>query len=95
VIHGRDDTLVPVGEAQAFVERLRAVSTSPVVYAEVHGAQHAFDLFPSVRSAHIVGAVERFLLWARSESQVTRHDGADAVSSPDGAGNMSASGTSS
>ncbi len=93
VIHGRDDTLVPVGEARAFVERLRAVSTSPVVYAEVHGAQHAFDLFPSVRSAHIVGAVERFLLWARSENRMTRRDGADAVSSPDGAGNMSASGT--
>ena len=95
VIHGRDDTLVPVGEARAFVERLRAVSTSPVVYAEVHGAQHAFDLFPSVRSAHIVGAVERFLLWARSENRMTRRDGADAVSSPAGAGNMSASGTSS
>jgi len=61
VIHGKHDSLVPVAEPRHFVERLRAVSHSPVVYAELPGTQHAFDVFPSIRSAHVVRAVERFL----------------------------------
>jgi len=63
VIHGHDDSLIPVPEARAFVDALRAVSTNPVVYAELAGAQHAFDIFPSIRSAHVVRGVERFLDW--------------------------------
>jgi acetyl esterase/lipase len=61
VIHGRNDTLVPVQEARLFVERLRAVSDEPVAYLELPGTQHAFDVFPSIRSAHVVHAVERFV----------------------------------
>jgi acetyl esterase/lipase len=61
VIHGRNDTLVPVAEARLFVERLRAVSTSPVLYVELPGTQHAFDVFPSIRSSHVVRAVGRFV----------------------------------
>ena len=63
VIHGRNDSLVPVSEARAFVDRLHAVSHNPVAYAEIGGAQHAFDIFPSIRSAHVVRGVERFLDW--------------------------------
>ncbi|MDT4962967.1 MAG: hypothetical protein QOF87_2614 [Pseudonocardiales bacterium] len=63
VIHGSNDTLVPAPEARRFVDRLRAVSNSPVAYAEIGGAQHAFDVFPSIRSAHVVRGVERFLDW--------------------------------
>jgi acetyl esterase/lipase len=61
VIHGRNDTLVPIPEARTFVDRLRAASGNPVAYAEIGGAQHAFDVFPSIRSAHVVRGVERFL----------------------------------
>ena len=61
VIHGRNDTLVPVEEARLFVERLRAASDAPVAYLELPGTQHAFDVFPSIRSAHVVRAVERFV----------------------------------
>lgn len=61
VIHGCNDTLVPVEEARLFVERLRAVSDAPVAYLELPGTQHAFDVFPSIRSAHVVRAVERFV----------------------------------
>ncbi|TAM84393.1 MAG: alpha/beta hydrolase [Jatrophihabitans sp.] len=61
VIHGRNDTLVPPVEARVFVERLRQVSRAPVGYAEISGAQHAFDIFPSVRSARVVRGVARFL----------------------------------
>jgi hypothetical protein len=34
-----------------------------VVYAELPGTQHAFDVFPSIRSAHVVRGVDRFLRW--------------------------------
>ena len=61
VIHGKNDSLVPVAEARHFVERLRAVARQPVAYAELPGTQHAFDVFPSIRSAHVVRAIERFL----------------------------------
>jgi len=60
IVHGRNDSLVPVVEAAHFAELLAAVSTSPVVYAELPGAQHAFDVFRSVRSAQAAAAVERF-----------------------------------
>jgi acetyl esterase/lipase len=61
VIHGDRDTLAPVADARAFVERLRSVSSEPVRYLELRGAQHAFDVFSSVRVRHVVRAVERFL----------------------------------
>lgn len=61
VIHGDRDTLAPVSDARAFVERLRAVSAEPVLYAELHGSQHAFDVFPSIRTGHVIEGVERFL----------------------------------
>lgn len=61
VVHGRNDTLVPVVEARLFVERLRAVSHEPVLYVELPGTEHAFDVFPSIRSTHVVRAVERFV----------------------------------
>jgi acetyl esterase/lipase len=61
VIHGERDSLVPVREAREFVRRLRETSENPVVYAEIPGAQHAFDIFPSIRSAHVVRGVQRFL----------------------------------
>jgi acetyl esterase/lipase len=61
VIHGRNDTLVPVAEARRFTEALRAVSQAPVLYAELPFTQHAFDVLPSVRNVHSVAAVVRFL----------------------------------
>ena len=64
-VHGANDSLVPVAEAREFVRRLRAESHEPVVYAELPGAQHAFEVFRSVRTAHTVGAVADFLAWVR------------------------------
>jgi acetyl esterase/lipase len=63
VIHGSADNLVPVRQARTFVERLRAVSDQPVLYAEVPGASHAFDVFHSTRTGNAVAAVGRFLGW--------------------------------
>jgi acetyl esterase/lipase len=61
VIHGDRDTLVPVAEARAFSNALRAVSEKPVAYAEVPGAQHAFEIFPSLRTKLVLLGAERFL----------------------------------
>jgi acetyl esterase/lipase len=61
VVHGDHDTIVPVGDARRFVATLRAASDSPVLYAELAGAEHAFDFGPTVRTARVVEAIERFL----------------------------------
>ncbi|CAN5416069.1 alpha/beta hydrolase [soil metagenome] len=63
VLHGAHDTLVDVRQARMFVERLKETSDQSVVYAELPGAQHAFDVFVSIRSAHIVRAIDRYLHW--------------------------------
>jgi hypothetical protein len=47
-------------------ETLRAVSRQPVVYAELPYAQHAFDIYASLRTRHTVRAVERFLAHVRA-----------------------------
>ncbi len=66
VIHGRNDTLAPVAQARALVAALRDRSKATVTYAEVPGAQHAFDVFSSIRSQHTIGAVQRWLQWHRA-----------------------------
>ncbi len=60
VAHGDRDTVVFVEGARAFVEKLRAASESPVVYLELPGGQHAFDLFHSVRFERVVDAIDAF-----------------------------------
>jgi acetyl esterase/lipase len=66
VLHGTHDSLASVDEARLFVERLRSVSRNAVAYAELPGAQHAWDIFRSVRAMHSVHAVTRFLEWAHA-----------------------------
>lgn len=61
VLQGSHDTLVFVQEARAFVRKLRAASRQPVVYAELFGAQHAFDALHSIRTERAVDAVQGFL----------------------------------
>jgi acetyl esterase/lipase len=66
VAHGDRDTVVSVEDARRFVERLRKGSSRPVVYAELPGAQHGFDLFHSLRFEQVVDAIEAFTAWVRS-----------------------------
>jgi acetyl esterase/lipase len=61
VLHGTNDSLIPVDQARSFTARLAEVSRQPVVYAELPCAQHAFDIFGSARAAHAAVAVEQFL----------------------------------
>ena len=72
VVHGTNDSLVPVGEARRFVELLGAASGQHVAYAELPGAQHAFEVFRSIRTAHAVDAVSRFLAVVVAEVEQRR-----------------------
>jgi acetyl esterase/lipase len=63
VLHGARDSLVSVEQARLFVAALRETSKNSVAYAEFPGTQHAFDVFPSIRSEHVVRAVQRYLEW--------------------------------
>jgi acetyl esterase/lipase len=68
VIHGANDSLVPVEQARSFVQMLRAESKEPVAYAELPGAQHAFEVFDSPRTISSAGAVHRFLETVRARA---------------------------
>ncbi|MCB0978759.1 MAG: alpha/beta hydrolase, partial [Acidimicrobiales bacterium] len=68
VLHGTNDSLVPVEQARSFVSMLREVSKEPVAYAELPGAQHAFEVFDSPRTIYSAGAVHRFLETVRARA---------------------------
>jgi acetyl esterase/lipase len=69
VAHGDHDTFIPAAAAQSFVDALRSVSMSPVVYAQLPGAQHSFDLLHSVRFQHVIGGIEAFTTWVRARCE--------------------------
>ena len=66
VLHGTDDSIIPVDEGREFAKALREVSTSPVAYSEAPHAQHAFDFFGSPRGHHAADAIEHFLSWVHA-----------------------------
>lgn len=78
VFHGDRDSLAPVSAARAFVAALRgACGATPVAYVELPGAQHAFELFPSLRSVAAVHGTRRFCqaIWrARHRAALTPAD---------------------
>jgi len=61
IVHGDRDTLAPVEDARFFAQTLREVSRAPVTYTELPGAQHAFDIFASPRTARMLDGTLRFL----------------------------------
>ena len=60
LIHGNNDTLARVEEAYALRDALKAQEGLEVGYAEIDGAQHAFDLVVSPRNLHVINGIERF-----------------------------------
>ncbi len=69
IIHGEHDTLAPPAGARMMAELLEKVG-SPVGLAMLPGAQHAFDVFASIRTAHTLDAIVEFTerLHARARS---------------------------
>lgn len=63
IAHGVNDTFVSPANARAAVDRLRRATAGPVVYVELPGAQHSFDLFHSIRFEILVNGIETFAHW--------------------------------
>ena len=61
VIHGDKDCVIPVEQSRDFVKELKKQALVPVVYAELPGAQHGFDIFHSIRTEFHIEAVGKFL----------------------------------
>ena len=61
VVHGDNDSLIPVETARDFARRLATASAGPTVLLELGGAEHSFDLFDSLRFRAVVDGVETFL----------------------------------
>lgn len=83
IVHGARDTLAPVEDAREFARRLGDVSDSPVHYLELPGAQHAFDVFTSIRTRRVVRAVHRFLTVAHARHLEGRHPSEPAATEPE------------
>lgn len=84
VVHGTADSVIPVEGARAFVERLREVSRSPVVYVEVPGGGHAFDVMPSLRTAATVEVIAERLVALHREHAARREPGPAELPPPAG-----------
>ena len=46
---------------RAFAQAAAGASEHAVVYVELHGAQHAFDVFPSPRTVRTIEYCQQFL----------------------------------
>jgi acetyl esterase/lipase len=71
-VHGSRDTIVLAKDARRFVDELRATADGPVVYAELPGGQHSFDLFHSPRFEAVIDGVEAFTAWVRTHQRDRR-----------------------
>lgn len=71
VLHGENDTLIPVEEAREFVRELRRVAKEPVLYAELPHAQHAFEMYGSPRAHQTAEAVAQFLSWVYAKKDAS------------------------
>lgn len=71
LIHGTHDSLAPIEESRRFADALRKTSDAPVLLAEIEGAQHAFEIFHSVRGRYAVQAVAHFLVLMASRTRAS------------------------
>jgi acetyl esterase/lipase len=82
VIHGDIDTFTRPEQARAFAGALAVESSNPVVFAELPGAQHAFDVMPWVRTAATVRAIGKFLTYAHRAARAGADDTTSASPAP-------------
>ena len=72
IVHGDQDSLVPVGISRKMAALHRAQAETPCIYLEIPGAQHAFDIFASPRSEHTKLGVMRFLCFCYAEYHASK-----------------------
>lgn len=68
IAHGELDTLATSATARRLEAHLRQSSSNPVVYAELPGGHHGFDLFYSLRYEAVVDGIEAFTAWLRADA---------------------------
>ena len=61
IVHGDHDSYVPVAAARALHDHLAQGADQDVWYAELPGAQHAFDVYASWRFIAVIEGIEAFL----------------------------------
>lgn len=71
IAHGELDTLASIETAERLAAHLRRDATNTVVFAELPGGHHGFDLFYSLRYEAVVDATEAFLGWVMESRRVT------------------------
>jgi acetyl esterase/lipase len=59
-LHGDKDSSTLIEDTREFAARLREVSGNQVLFAELPGAQHAFDLMFGLRYSYVIEAVTAF-----------------------------------
>ncbi|UUT34605.1 alpha/beta hydrolase [Microbacterium elymi] len=64
IAHGTNDGWGTVEAARHFASLAREGGVNDVVYAELPGGQHSFDVFHSPRFEAVVDGVEAFTAWA-------------------------------
>jgi acetyl esterase/lipase len=72
LVHGEQDTIIPVDEARRFRTALAEVSRNDVVYREIPRAGHAFDLVDSAHARRCAVEVTRFLTEVRDRHEAGR-----------------------
>lgn len=73
LIHGEQDTIIPVEEARRFGDELRSVSRNPVEYSEIPRAGHGFDLVDSSHARRCAVEVSDFLTEVHGRRRSRRH----------------------
>jgi len=63
IVQGHMDSLTKVKGARIFKEKIEQESENAVVYLELPGAEHGFDIVHSPRSNAVIKGVHRFLEW--------------------------------
>src|SRR5262249_52667459 len=81
VVQGTGDNLVPYQQTRAFVDRLRAQPGQQVLYVELPGAPHAFEVFHSLRAEAAASAVQRFSASVIADSATRESVAGRAISS--------------
>lgn len=69
IIQGSNDCLALVEETRVFIAALKQQSPAPVLYAEIEGAQHGFEIFHAVRTEFTLEAIATFLLHCYRQSR--------------------------
>ncbi|MGW4499760.1 alpha/beta hydrolase [Micromonospora sp. NPDC004336] len=69
IAHGTKDAWGTVEGARHFTARLRRAGDNTVVYAELPGGQHSFDIYHSPRFEAVVDGIEAFTAWVLADRQ--------------------------